>query len=81
MAWIRTVDPKDAAGAVKREYDAGIRRAGRVFGIVRLMSLHGGMLHRSLQLYLETMHGDGPLPRAIRETIAVVTSVANRCHY
>ena len=30
MAFIKTVDPQDAEGIVKQEYDKGIRRSGRV---------------------------------------------------
>ena len=39
MPWIRTVSVDDAAGRLARSYRAAIERAGRVFGIVRTMSL------------------------------------------
>ena len=82
MAWIRTIDPAEASGPLKSLYDAAIRRAGRVFWIVRMMSLSPPMLEASLELYRRTMLDvGGPLPRRHRELIAVVVSVTNGCHY
>ena len=40
MAWIRTVDEADATGIVKEEYDAAIARAGQLYNIVKLFSVH-----------------------------------------
>src|SRR6266487_2378247 len=39
MAWIRTVKEVDASGALKTEYEKAIRRAGRVFEILKIQSL------------------------------------------
>jgi alkylhydroperoxidase family enzyme len=81
MAWVRTIPPERAEGSLRREYEAAIRRAGRVYQILQVQSLLPAMLQRGMQMYLQIMHGDGPLSRAHREMIAVVTSVANDCHY
>jgi alkylhydroperoxidase family enzyme len=81
VAWIRTIDPQQASGTLERSYAAAIARAGRVFGIVRLMSLSPRVLDASMGLYLALMHGPGALPRRERELLAVVTSRSNRCHY
>jgi len=82
MAWIRTVDPAEAQGLLKQVYDAAVRRAGKVFNVVRLQSLRPEALHASTQLYLELMHAPrGALTRAQREMIAVVVSATNGCHY
>ncbi|PYQ16896.1 MAG: peroxidase [Acidobacteria bacterium] len=82
MAWIRTVDPAGAEGLLKQIYDAAVRRAGKVFNVVRLQSLRPKVLRASTQLYLELMHApEGALTRAQREMIAVVVSAANGCHY
>lgn len=81
MAWIRTIPPGEAEGALKREYDAAIKRAGRVFHILRIQSLNPGMLKESMRMYLAIMHGPSPLSRLRRELLATVVSAANRCHY
>ena len=82
MAWIATVDPSQATGRLKSLYQAAVKRAGRVFNIVRVQSLRPGVLRASTQLYLEVMHSDeSGLSRAQREMIAVVVSRTNECHY
>ena len=81
MAWIRTVAEGEAEGALGRLYAAAVARAGRVYGVVRLMSLAPRVLEASIGFYREVMFGDGPLPRRRRELLAVVTSAANHCHY
>jgi uncharacterized peroxidase-related enzyme len=82
MAWIRTVPPEEATGLLRQIYDAAVRRAGRVYNVVRLQSLRPKVLDASMQLYLELMHAPGgALTRAQREMIAVVVSATNGCHY
>ena len=81
MAWIRTIEPEAATGALRREYDKAVERAGRVFNIVGIMGLNPEHLRRSMDLYLSLMHGPSGLSRARREMLAVVVSVANDCHY
>ena len=36
MAYIRQVDPDDADGLVRQHYDAGLKRAGKIFNILRI---------------------------------------------
>ena len=81
MAWIRTISPEEATGPLKREYEAGVRRAGRVFHILRVQSLNPAVLHESMRSYAAIMHGPSSLTRLQRELLATVVSVANRCHY
>jgi alkylhydroperoxidase family enzyme len=81
MAWIRTVAPFEATGPLKEIYDAAVKRAGKVYGILRLMSLNPEVLRASMGLYLSAVRGHSPLPRAVREMLAVVVSATNRCHY
>ncbi len=81
MAWIRTIGPDEAEGPLRRSYEAAIRRAGRVFGIVRAMSLAPRVLDASMRFYLEVMYAPEGLARWQREMLAVVTSRANLCHY
>ena len=81
MAWIKTIEPDDASGTLRREYDKAIGRAGRVFNVVKIMGLNPEHLRSSVDLYLRLMHGPSELSRAQREMLAVVVSDANRCHY
>ncbi len=81
MAWIRTVPDAEATGSLKRQFDSAVKRAGRVYQIVRLQSLNPDTLRAGIAMYSESMHGDSPLPRATREMIATVVSSTNHCHY
>jgi alkylhydroperoxidase family enzyme len=81
MAWLRTVPPERAEGLLGRIYAAAVRRAGRVFQIVRAMSLAPPVLEASLELYQRVMLAPGGLSRRRREMLAVVVSAENSCHY
>lgn len=81
MPFIHTVSPADALGALKREYDAAMARAGRIWNIVRIMSLNPDTLRASMRMYSVTMHGECNLTRAQRELLAVIVSQTNHCHY
>lgn len=81
MAWIRTVGDGEARGPLAEQYARARARAGRVFSIVRAMSLAPRTLARSFALYEEVVRAPGPLSRRQRELLAVVTSRANGCHY
>jgi uncharacterized peroxidase-related enzyme len=81
VAFLRLIDVAEASGALRREYEAAIERAGKVFNVVKAMSLRPNVLAASIQLYREIMFGPSPLSRAERELLAVVVSRANDCHY
>jgi uncharacterized peroxidase-related enzyme len=81
MPHLRLIDTGDATGDLKREYDAAVSRAGKVFNIVKAMCLRPAVLRRSMDLYREIMFGPSELSRAERELLAVVVSRANDCHY
>jgi uncharacterized peroxidase-related enzyme len=81
MPYLRLIEEDEATGELKEEYDAAVRRAGKVFQIVKAMSLRPGVLKRSLGLYQAIMFGPSELSRAERELLAVVVSRANDCHY
>ena len=81
MAWIRTVTLEEARGRLAKLYEEAVQRAGRVFGIVRVMSPNPRVLDASMGLYRAAMFGPSPLSRRQRELLAVVTSRANDCHY
>ena len=81
MPWIKVIEPEDATGELKREYDDAAKRAGKVFNILKVQSLNSGALRASMQLYRATMFGPSGLSRADREMLATVVSWANRCFY
>ena len=81
MAWIKTVEPEKATGELKAEYDRAVKRAGKVFNILKVQSLNPPVLHASMQMYLSTMYGPSGLSRVEREMLATVVSWANRCFY
>ncbi len=81
MPHLRLIELDEATGVLKEEYDAAIGRAGKVFNIVRSMSLRPDVLRRSMQLYREIMFGSSGLTRQERELVATVVSRTNECHY
>ncbi len=81
MPHVRLIDVDEATGALQQEYDAAVGRAGKVFNIVKAMSLRPGVLQRSIELYKGIMFGPSGLSRQERELLAVVVSRQNDCHY
>lgn len=81
MAWLKTIAHDEAQGLLGKIYGAAIERAGRVYGIVRAMSLTPRTLETSMALYASVMFGRSELSRAQREMLATVVSRANDCHY
>ena len=79
--WIDTVSPDAASGAVRREYDAALKRAGRIWNIVRIMSPNPAAMRASMAFYTSILHGASGLSRVQREALATVTSQTNHCHY
>jgi alkylhydroperoxidase family enzyme len=77
MPHVHVTSVDEATGVAKKEYDAAVRRAGRVWNIVSIQS----QLPEVMRVYSSIMFGSSPLTRAQREMIAVVTSNSNECHY
>jgi uncharacterized peroxidase-related enzyme len=78
---VRLIEVDEATGPLREEYDAAVSRAGKVFNIVKAMSLRPGVLKRSMELYKGLMFGTSGLSRQERELLAVVVSRENDCHY
>ena len=81
MPWIKTVPDHEATGRLAKSYRAAIERAGRVFGIVRAMSLAPEVMDASMALYQRVMYAPEGLSRRQREMLAVIVSRTNECHY
>jgi alkylhydroperoxidase family enzyme len=81
VAHLRLIGPEDADGLLAEEYDAAVERAGKVYNIVRSMSLDAEVLRQSMKLYRAIMFGPSDLTRQERELLATVVSAANECYY
>ncbi len=81
MAWIQTIPEDQADGPLRPLYDAAIKRAGRVYQILRIMSPSPETLRASIGFYQTVMLGPSGLSRGLRELLAVVVSKANACEY
>jgi uncharacterized peroxidase-related enzyme len=81
MAWIKVITLEEARGTLKREYEAALKRAGRIWNIVGIMSQNPRAMKSSMDFYGALMFGSSPLSRSQREMLAVVVSAANGCVY
>jgi alkylhydroperoxidase family enzyme len=81
MPWIEQVSIAQATGELKRQFEAAIRRAGRVWHIVHIMSINPPAMRASMQFYRTIMTGESPLSRVQREMLATVTSSELECFY
>ena len=81
MPYIDIIPLKRATGLLKKQYEAARARAGRIWGIVSIMSLNPQAMKVSLDFYKALMYGPSPLSRGQREMLAVVVSATNHCVY
>jgi alkylhydroperoxidase family enzyme len=81
MPWIEQIPIAEATGFLKEQFDAALKRAGRVWRIVHIMSLNPRALKASIDFYSAIMFGQSPLTRVQREMLATVVSCELDCHY
>ena len=81
MPWIHQISTEEATGLLKQEYDKAIKRAGRIWNIIRIMSLNARTLKTSIAFYGAIMHQQSSLSRVQRELLATVVSSELSCHY
>lgn len=81
MPWITIIPFEEARGFLRKGYEAALKRAGRIWGIVAIMSQNPRVLTTSMDFYSAIMVGSSPLSRSQREMLAVVVSAANHCLY
>ena len=60
MPYIDVIPPDRATGLLKKLYDAALKRAGRIWGIVSVMSPNPPAMKASLDFYGTLMHGPSP---------------------
>ena len=81
MPRIRVIPLAEARGILRKEYEAALKRAGRIWHIVSIMSQNPRALKSSMAFYSAIMYGRSPLSRSQREMLAVVVSATNHCLY
>lgn len=81
MPYIRLIEEGEADGPLRAEYEAARERAGKVFNILKAMSLRPAVLRASMALYREIMFGESGLSRKERELLATVASAEQGCRY
>lgn len=81
MSWIRSIEEESATGLLRSLYRRIGGRSGKVPHILKVHGPNPPSLRAHLDLYRVLMFGDSPLSRRQRESIAVVVSAANDCHY
>lgn len=81
MPWIKQISIEEATGLLKAQFDAALKRAGRVWHIVHIMSLNPKAMRDSISFYSTIMMGESPLTRVQREMLATVVSFENHCYY
>lgn len=57
MAYIGIIEPEEAEGIVKQEYNKGVRRTDRVSNILKVQSRSPETLQTSIRFYLAVMYG------------------------
>ena len=81
MPWIKVYSMDEATGFLKKQYETAVKRAGRIWHIVSIMSQNPRVMKTSMEVYGALMFGSSPLSRGQREMLAVVVSVENHCIY
>ena len=81
MPYIEQITLERAKGTVKKELEKAVKRAGRIWNIVQIMSQNGRVMKASMELYGASMFGQSPLSRQQREMLATVVSKTNHCVY
>ena len=81
MAFIKLFKFQESTGLLKKEYEKGLRRAGRIWNVLTIQSQTPEILKNSMELYGSTMFGNSNISRFDSELLAVVTSISNECEY
>ena len=81
MAFIKLFKFEESSGLLKKEYEKGMRRAGRIWNVLTIQSQTPEILKDSMNLYGSTMFGNSYISRFDSELLAVVTSISNECEY
>lgn len=81
MPFIKVIDEENAEGKLKEVYEEIIKSRGKLSNIMKIHSLNPDAMIKHMKLYKTIMFGKSNLSREVKEMIAVVVSVANKCEY
>ncbi len=82
IAWIRVIPYEESEGELRRIYDVVKGASGNVDNVVKVHSLRPHTLEGHYALYRSVLHHPGNvMPPWLLETLAVYTSVLNKCEY
>lgn len=81
MPFIKIIDEVNADGKLKEVYEDIISSRGKLSNIMKIHSLNPDAMIKHMELYKTIMFGKSNLSRELKEMIAVVVSVANKCDY
>jgi alkylhydroperoxidase family enzyme len=81
MPFIEQIEPDQATGRLKRIYEAAMKRAGYIAGIIKVMSQDPASCEGSMGFYGSLMKAKNELSAARREMLATVVSNVNDCFY
>ena len=81
ISYKKEIEISEAKGFLRKLYNDAIQRAGRIWNIVKIMSIHPETMKSSMEMYQRLMFSPSPLNRSEREMLAVVVSSKNGCVY
>lgn len=81
MTFIKIIDETEAEGKLKDVYDNIISSRGKLSNIMKIHSLNPEAMINHIELYKSIMFGKSKISREIKEMIAVIVSVVNKCEY
>ena len=81
MPFINVINEDNAQGQLKDLYNGIIKSRGKLSNIMRIHSLIPDSMIKHMDLYKSIMFEKSNLPRVLKEMIAVVVSITNKCDY
>lgn len=81
MPYIKIIDENNAEGELKEVYSEIKKTRGKLSNIMKIHSLQPDTMLKHLDLYKSIVFGKSNLSRELKEMIAVVVSVCNKCEY
>ncbi|MBI1938966.1 MAG: peroxidase-related enzyme [Ignavibacteriales bacterium] len=81
MTFIKVIDEVYARDKLKEIYDDIIKTRGKLSNIMKIHSLLPDTMVEHMNLYKSIIFGKSNLSRELKEMIAVVVSVSNKCDY
>lgn len=81
MPFIKIIDETEAEGKLKDIYENIISSRGKLSNIMKIHSLNPDTMTKHMELYKSIMFGKSNISREVKEMIAVVVSVVNKCEY